>query len=145
MWLKKFEEGQFKEVKQSSTKIFTKVERRRLCKRDGTESLCPFYKEAYLELNTLSLSQMKDLRNENVNPFLGFFLDCSMFAVVTEHCSRGSLQDLLRNEDVKLDWMFKSSLLLDLIKVKSTNLLMMRLFLPGPVSLYLTAHPARRA
>uniref|UniRef100_A0A8C6KY44 Guanylate cyclase n=1 Tax=Nothobranchius furzeri TaxID=105023 RepID=A0A8C6KY44_NOTFU len=59
---------------------------------------------------------MKDLRNENVNPFLGFFLDCSVFAVVTEHCSRGSLQDLLRNEDVKLDWMFKSSLLLDLIK-----------------------------
>ncbi|RVE64529.1 hypothetical protein OJAV_G00126890 [Oryzias javanicus] len=83
VWLKKFEEGQFKEVKQSTTKIFTK---------------------------------MKDLRNENVNPFLGFFSDCSMFAVVTEHCSRGSLQDLLRNEDVKLDWMFKSSLLLDLIK-----------------------------
>ena len=61
--------------------------------------------------------QMKDLRNENVNPFLGFFCDCSMFAVVTEHCSRGSLQDLLGNDDVKLDWMFKSSLLLDLIKV----------------------------
>jgi hypothetical protein len=60
---------------------------------------------------------MKDLRNENVNPFLGFFCDCSMFAVVTEHCSRGSLQDLLGNDDVKLDWMFKSSLLLDLIKV----------------------------
>ncbi|CAL8350809.1 unnamed protein product [Lota lota] len=83
VWLKKFEDGHFKEVKQSSTKIFTK---------------------------------MKDLRNENVNPFLGFFCDCSMFAVVTEHCSRGSLQDLLGNEDVKLDWMFKSSLLLDLIK-----------------------------
>ncbi|XP_026232423.1 retinal guanylyl cyclase 2 [Anabas testudineus] len=83
VWLKKFEEGQFKEVKQSTTRIFTK---------------------------------MKDLRNENVNPFLGFFSDCSMFAVVTEHCSRGSLQDLLRNEDVKLDWMFKSSLVLDLIK-----------------------------
>uniref|UniRef100_A0A667WPT8 Guanylate cyclase n=2 Tax=Myripristis murdjan TaxID=586833 RepID=A0A667WPT8_9TELE len=83
VWLKKFEEGHFKEVKQSTAKIFTK---------------------------------MKDLRNENVNPFLGFFLDCSMFAVVTEHCSRGSLQDLLRNEDVKLDWMFKSSLVLDLIK-----------------------------
>uniref|UniRef100_A0A8C7GYL4 Guanylate cyclase n=1 Tax=Oncorhynchus kisutch TaxID=8019 RepID=A0A8C7GYL4_ONCKI len=60
--------------------------------------------------------QMKDLRNENINPFLGFFTDCDMFAVVTEHCSRGSLQDLLRNDDVKLEWMFKSSLLLDLIK-----------------------------
>ncbi|XP_028320283.1 retinal guanylyl cyclase 2 [Gouania willdenowi] len=83
VWLKKFKEGHFKETKQSTTKILTK---------------------------------MKDLRNENVNPFLGFFTDCTMFAVVTEHCSRGSLQDLLRNEDVKLDWMFKSSLLLDLIK-----------------------------
>lgn len=65
---------------------------------------------------------MKDLRNENVNPFLGFFSDSGMYAVVTEHCSRGSLQDLLRNEDVKLDWMFKSSLLLDLIKVRSHSL-----------------------
>ncbi|TSK49648.1 Retinal guanylyl cyclase 2 [Bagarius yarrelli] len=83
VWLKKFDKSQFKEIKQSTTKIFTK---------------------------------MKDLRNENVNPFLGFFCDCGMFAVVTEHCSRGSLQDLLRNDDVKLDWMFKSSLLLDLIK-----------------------------
>ncbi|XP_068173188.1 retinal guanylyl cyclase 2 isoform X2 [Antennarius striatus] len=67
-------------------------------------------------INPQLSKKMKDLRNENVNPFLGFFSDCSMFAVVTEHCSRGSLQDLLRNEDVKLDWMFKSSLLLDLIK-----------------------------
>lgn len=61
--------------------------------------------------------QMKDMRHENVNPFLGYFHDCGVFAIVTEFCSRGSLEDLLRNEDVKLDWMFKSSLLLDLIKV----------------------------
>ncbi|XP_077597864.1 retinal guanylyl cyclase 2 isoform X1 [Stigmatopora nigra] len=59
---------------------------------------------------------MKDMRHENINPFLGFFLDCGVFAIVTEFCSRGSLEDLLLNEDVKLDWMFKSSLLLDLIK-----------------------------
>ncbi|XP_036392413.1 retinal guanylyl cyclase 2 [Megalops cyprinoides] len=83
VWLKKFPEGHFREVKSSTKKIFTK---------------------------------MRDLRNENVNPFLGFFADGGIFAVVTEHCSRGSLQDLLRNTDVKLDWMFKSSLLMDLIK-----------------------------
>ncbi|XP_067435924.1 retinal guanylyl cyclase 2 isoform X1 [Thunnus thynnus] len=59
---------------------------------------------------------MKDMRHENINPFLGFFHDCGVFAIVTEFCSRGSLEDLLLNEDVKLDWMFKSSLLLDLIK-----------------------------
>ncbi|XP_059210363.1 retinal guanylyl cyclase 2 [Centropristis striata] len=59
---------------------------------------------------------MKDMRHENVNPFLGFFHDCGVFAIVTEFCSRGSLEDLLLNDDVKLDWMFKSSLVLDLIK-----------------------------
>lgn len=57
------------------------------------------------------------MRHENVNPFLGFFHDCGVFAIVTEYCSRGSLEDLLHNDDVKLDWMFKSSLLMDLIKV----------------------------
>lgn len=60
---------------------------------------------------------MNDMRQENVNPFLGFFHDCGVFAIVTEFCSRGSLEDLLLNEDVKLDWMFKSSLIMDLIKV----------------------------
>ncbi|KAI4799203.1 hypothetical protein KUCAC02_017839 [Chaenocephalus aceratus] len=59
---------------------------------------------------------MRDMRHENVNTFLGYFHDCGVFAIVTEFCSRGSLEDLLFNEDVKLDWMFKSSLLLDLIK-----------------------------
>lgn len=63
---------------------------------------------------------MKDMRHENVNPFLGFFHDCCVFAIVTEFCSRGSLEDLLLNDDVKLDWMFKSSLVLDLIKVNNT-------------------------
>ncbi|XP_067841462.1 retinal guanylyl cyclase 2 isoform X1 [Heptranchias perlo] len=62
------------------------------------------------------LRKMRDLRSENVNPFLGFLCDCGISAIATEHCSRGSLQDLLRNDDVKLDWMFKSSLLMDLIK-----------------------------
>ncbi|XP_021239053.1 retinal guanylyl cyclase 2 isoform X2 [Numida meleagris] len=66
--------------------------------------------------STSILRKMKDLRHENVNLFLGFFSDCGIFAIVTEYCSRGSLEDLLRNEDMKLDWMFKSSLLMDLIK-----------------------------
>ncbi|XP_068027250.1 retinal guanylyl cyclase 1 isoform X2 [Melanerpes formicivorus] len=64
----------------------------------------------------LAFCKLRDLRHENVNLFLGFFHDCGIFAIVSEHCSRGSLQDLLRNEDMKLDWMFKSSLLIDLIK-----------------------------
>ncbi|XP_043932259.1 retinal guanylyl cyclase 1 [Protopterus annectens] len=60
--------------------------------------------------------KLRDMRHENVNLFLGLFHDYGVLAVVTEHCSRGSLEDLIHNEDIKLDWMFKSSLLLDLIK-----------------------------
>ncbi|KAK2862850.1 hypothetical protein Q5P01_002383 [Channa striata] len=35
---------------------------------------------------------MKDMRHENLNSFLGFFHDCGVFAIVTEFCSRGSLE-----------------------------------------------------
>ncbi|XP_044079707.1 retinal guanylyl cyclase 1 [Siniperca chuatsi] len=60
--------------------------------------------------------KLRDMRHENLNLFLGLFFDFGIFGVVTEHCSRGSLEDLLSNEDVRLDWMFKSSLLMDLIR-----------------------------
>ncbi|KAF3837383.1 hypothetical protein F7725_004847, partial [Dissostichus mawsoni] len=43
---------------------------------------------------------IRDMRHENVNTFLGFFHDCGVFAIVTEFCSRGSLEDLLFNEDI---------------------------------------------
>ncbi|XP_007443714.1 retinal guanylyl cyclase 2, partial [Python bivittatus] len=65
---------------------------------------------------TCVLTKMRDLRHENVNPFLGLLSDTGLSAVVMEFCSRGSLEDLLQNIDIKLDWMFKSSLLMDLIK-----------------------------
>uniref|UniRef100_A0A8D1RFI5 Guanylate cyclase n=1 Tax=Sus scrofa TaxID=9823 RepID=A0A8D1RFI5_PIG len=74
----------------------------------------------------MAFSKIRELRHENVALYLGLFLAGStggaaapgegMLAVVSEHCARGSLQDLLAQRDIKLDWMFKSSLLLDLIK-----------------------------
>uniref|UniRef100_A0AAQ4P7S5 Guanylate cyclase n=1 Tax=Gasterosteus aculeatus aculeatus TaxID=481459 RepID=A0AAQ4P7S5_GASAC len=61
-------------------------------------------------------SKLVDMRHENLNLFLGLFCDSGILAVVTEHCTRGSLENLLNNEEVRLDWMFKSSLLIDLIR-----------------------------
>lgn len=57
------------------------------------------------------------MRHENLNLYLGLFLDSGIFALVVEHCPRGSLADLLADSNMRLDWMFKSSLLMDLIKV----------------------------
>ncbi|XP_069857437.1 retinal guanylyl cyclase 1 [Dipodomys merriami] len=71
-------------------------------------------------------SKLQELRHENVALYLGLFLAGTaespaapgegILAVVSEHCARGSLYDLLAQREIKLDWMFKSSLLLDLIK-----------------------------
>ncbi|XDA84479.1 hypothetical protein R6Z07F_014289 [Ovis aries] len=39
----------------------------------------------------------------------------SCLRVLRKHCAQGNLEDLLRNEALRLDWTFKASLLLDLI------------------------------
>ncbi|XP_073332734.1 retinal guanylyl cyclase 2-like [Pagrus major] len=61
--------------------------------------------------------QLREMRHENLNLYVGLFLDSGIFALVVEHCPRGSLADLLADSNMRLDWMFKSSLLMDLIKV----------------------------
>ncbi|XP_062240627.1 retinal guanylyl cyclase 2-like [Platichthys flesus] len=67
--------------------------------------------------NTQSLfNHLREMRHENLNLYLGLFLDSGIFALVVEHCPRGSLADLLAEATMRLDWMFKSSLLMDLIK-----------------------------
>uniref|UniRef100_G3U1X3 guanylate cyclase n=1 Tax=Loxodonta africana TaxID=9785 RepID=G3U1X3_LOXAF len=72
------------------------------------------------ELRPSSLSllrkQMQELRHKNVATCLGFFVAHGARALVLEHCSRGSLEVLLWNEALRLDWTFKASLLLDLIR-----------------------------
>lgn len=41
--------------------------------------------------------------------------------MVFEYCSRGSLQDVLIMDDIKLDWSFRLSLLTDLVRVRHFN------------------------
>jgi len=38
---------------------------------------------------------------------------------VSEYCSRGSLQDVLVQDEIKLDWSFRLSLLTDLVRVST--------------------------
>lgn len=62
---------------------------------------------------------MRELRHENVAACLGFLVAPGVRALVLEHCARGSLEDLLQNAALQLDWTFKASLLLDLIRVRT--------------------------
>ena len=61
--------------------------------------------------------QMKELTHENLNPFLGVCFNGSKIYILSAYCQRGSLQDILNQDEVKLDWMFKGSLIQDLVHV----------------------------
>ncbi|XP_067672453.1 receptor-type guanylate cyclase Gyc76C-like isoform X2 [Haliotis asinina] len=61
-------------------------------------------------------SRMRDLRHDKVNAFIGACIDPPCFIIITEYCSKGSLQDILENEDLKLDDMFLASLIKDLLQ-----------------------------
>lgn len=61
--------------------------------------------------------QVKDLQNDHVVRFLGACIDPPNMCIVTEYCQKGSLQDVLENEQIKLDWMFRYSLMQDILRV----------------------------
>ncbi|KAJ8986270.1 hypothetical protein NQ317_009980 [Molorchus minor] len=61
------------------------------------------------------LKIMKDLSNDNLVKFYGACLDIPN-CLLTEYCPKGSLQDILENEQVKLDWAFRMSLIMDLVR-----------------------------
>lgn len=61
--------------------------------------------------------QLRDIRHDNLNAFIGACTEPPNICIITEYCSRGSLKDVLENDDVKLDNMFIASLVFDLIRV----------------------------
>ncbi len=61
--------------------------------------------------------QMKDLHNDHLVRFVGACLDPPSPCLLTEYCPRGSLQDILEEEELKLEWNFRYSLIHDIVKV----------------------------
>ncbi|KAM4663333.1 atrial natriuretic peptide receptor 1 [Discoglossus pictus] len=62
------------------------------------------------------LKHMRDVQNEHLTRFVGSCIDPPNICIVTEYCPRGSLQDILENESITLDWMFRYSLINDIVK-----------------------------
>ncbi|XP_057289487.1 atrial natriuretic peptide receptor 1-like isoform X2 [Hydractinia symbiolongicarpus] len=96
------------------TQIFTKI---------------AYYKSQLVSVKTLTnvrivltrtvlteLRDMLDLSHENVNPFLGMALQSNQCLVIFQYCPKGSLQDVLANDDIKLDNMFLTSFVRDIVK-----------------------------
>ncbi|XP_078533827.1 atrial natriuretic peptide receptor 2 [Lissotriton helveticus] len=62
------------------------------------------------------LKHMRDVQFNHLTRFIGACIDPPNICIVTEYCPRGSLQDILENESINLDWMFRNSLINDIVK-----------------------------
>lgn len=56
------------------------------------------------------------MQHENLVGFVGASIDHGAVAILTTYFARGSLEDVLANEDLHLDHMFISSLVSDILK-----------------------------
>ncbi|XP_058475260.1 atrial natriuretic peptide receptor 1 [Solea solea] len=62
------------------------------------------------------LKHMRDVQNEHLTRFIGACVDTPNMCIITEYCPRGSLQDLMESDSITLDWMFRYSLINDIVK-----------------------------
>ncbi|RZC36846.1 receptor type guanylyl cyclase-like, partial [Asbolus verrucosus] len=77
-----------------------------------------YLQEVKIELNRdqlIELKAMKDLSHDNLVKFYGACLDIPN-CILSEYCPKGSLQDILENDNVKLDATFKMSLIMDVVR-----------------------------
>uniref|UniRef100_A0A915K0N4 Uncharacterized protein n=1 Tax=Romanomermis culicivorax TaxID=13658 RepID=A0A915K0N4_ROMCU len=67
----------------------------------------------------LFIKAMKDAKHDNINNFVGFVANgVSFFYSFWSACSRGSLEDVLFNDMIKIDETFQVSLLRDVVSVE---------------------------
>ncbi|XP_046585125.1 atrial natriuretic peptide receptor 1-like isoform X2 [Haliotis rubra] len=64
----------------------------------------------------LEVKRVKDLQNDHIVRFVGACIDVPNQCILTEYCPKGSLQDVLENDQIKLDWMFRYSIMQDIVR-----------------------------
>ena len=60
---------------------------------------------------------MTETKHNNLNVFMGACTDPPNVCVAWEYCTKGSLQDVIWNDNITLDDMFKFSIAIDVLKV----------------------------
>ncbi|XP_070568265.1 atrial natriuretic peptide receptor 1-like isoform X2 [Ptychodera flava] len=62
----------------------------------------------------LEFKIMRDLQHENLNQLVGACIEPGNICLLTRYCKKGSLQDVLENENIRLDDNFKMSIATDI-------------------------------
>ncbi|XP_054710522.1 atrial natriuretic peptide receptor 2-like [Uloborus diversus] len=87
--------------------------------KGNTVAVKRIYKQKKIELTRSVLIELKKIReaqHQNIASFIGACIDAPNIAILTEYCPKGSLQDVLKNDSLDLDWMFRYSLINDIVK-----------------------------
>ncbi|XP_077977104.1 atrial natriuretic peptide receptor 1-like [Glandiceps talaboti] len=63
----------------------------------------------------LELKDVRGVRHENLNSFIGACIEAPNICIVSQYCPKGSLQDIIENIEINLDWMFKLSFAIDIV------------------------------
>ncbi|XP_062331330.1 guanylate cyclase 2G [Osmerus eperlanus] len=58
---------------------------------------------------------MREMKHENLVQFFGVCIEPPNVCLVMQYCKKGSLKDVLRCQDIELDWMFKLSFAYDIV------------------------------
>ncbi|XP_053305993.1 guanylate cyclase 2G-like [Spea bombifrons] len=61
------------------------------------------------------LRMMREIKHENLVTFFGVCTEPPHVCAVTQYCKKGSLKDVLQNNDIELDWIFKLSFSYDIV------------------------------
>ncbi|KAL4224656.1 hypothetical protein ACF0H5_015353 [Mactra antiquata] len=62
----------------------------------------------------LQMKHLSELKHANITTFVGICTQPEKLCSVWEYCNKGSLQDVIENDDINLDMMFKLSLCADI-------------------------------
>lgn len=65
----------------------------------------------------IELKEIRDMSHNNITRFVGACIDSPNVGILVECCPKGSLSDILENDAIKLDWLFRYSLIDDIINV----------------------------
>ncbi|XP_055899776.1 atrial natriuretic peptide receptor 2-like isoform X2 [Biomphalaria glabrata] len=62
------------------------------------------------------LNKLMELKHQNITAFVGACIDPGRILLLWEYCPKGSLQDIIWNQNIKLDQMFKFAICQDVVK-----------------------------
>lgn len=83
----------------------------------AAQKLNEYYKALIRTIyNIIQITQMRELRHENLTAFVGVCVESGTSCIVSAYCSRGSLARVLADRDLHLDDMFVASLVADLLR-----------------------------